>query len=231
MNTPSGTLESEIALKNNTLVGAFFANVYKWMTIAMVITGAVAWFTAQWKYFGLLVEQYPLLILGMFGAELLLVWIISGRAQKLSAGVAIGLFMLYSALSGLTLSMIFVYYPIADIFKAFVAAGGMFAGMSLFGYTTKRDLSGWGSFLFMALIGLIVASVVNLWIANDMMEWMINYGGVVIFAGLAAYDHQKLKAYALAGHNSTGIAVRGALELYLDFINLFLFLLRLFNRR
>lgn len=225
------TLQSEVNLRDQSVVGTFFAAVYKWMTLAMIVSGVVAWYGSQSAQLTNLLITYPLAFWVIFGAELALVWVISSRAQKLAPSVAVGLFMLYSVLSGLTLSMIFIFYPIADIFKAFAAAAGMFAVMSVWGYTTKRDLSGLGSFFFMAIIGIILASVVNFWLQSPMLDWMVSYGGVVVFAGLAAYDHQKLKTWALMGHNSTGLAVQGALTLYLDFINLFLFLLRIFSRR
>lgn len=224
------TLDSQMALQNETAVGTFFAQVYKWMTLAMIVTAAVAWFTAQWAGFQGFLATNPLAFWGIVIAELALVFVLAGRAHKLSPAAAVGLFMLYSALSGLTLSMIFLVYASTDIFTAFVVTAAMFGAMSLFGYTTKRDLSGLGSFFLMAIIGLIIASVINIWLGSGMIDWMVTYGGVVIFAGLAAYDHQKLKAYALAGHDSTGMAVNGALTLYLDFVNLFLSLLRVFGR-
>lgn len=224
------TLNSQIALQKDAALSTFFAQVYKWMTLAMIVTGAVAWFASQSAGFQGFLAAYPLAFWGIVIAELVLVFVLAGRAHQLSAAAAGGLFLLYSALSGLTLSMIFLVYTSTDIFRAFLVTAAMFGAMSLWGYTTKRDLSGLGSFFMMGIIGLILASVVNLWLGSGLLDWMVTYGGVVIFAGLAAYDHQKLRAYALEGQDSTGLAVNGALMLYLDFVNLFLSLLRVFGR-
>ena len=148
----------------------------------------------------------------------------------MSYGSAIAAFLFYAALNGITLSFIFAIYAAASIFKVFLITGGVYAVMAMIGYTTKRDLSGFGSFFLMALIGIILASIVNFWLASPMIEWVVTFGGILIFAGLTAYDHQKLKSYALAGGTGS-LAVLGALTLYLDFINLFLYLLRALGNR
>ncbi|MBF4901004.1 Bax inhibitor-1/YccA family protein, partial [Cronobacter sakazakii] len=154
----------------------------------------------------------------------------------LSPAVATALFMLYSALTGLTLSSIFLVYTYASIASTFVVTAGMFGVMSLYGYTTKRDLSGWGNILFMALIGLIIASLVNFWLKSTALMWAVTYIGVIVFVGLTAYDTQKLKALGeqidVNDHgNLRKYSILGALTLYLDFINLFLMLLRIFGNR
>ncbi|MCE1914827.1 Bax inhibitor-1/YccA family protein, partial [Enterobacter hormaechei] len=149
------------------------------------------------------------------------------------ASLATGLFMLYSALTGLTLSSIFVIYTIGSVASTFVVTAGMFGALSFYGYTTKRSLSGLGSFLFMGLIGIILASLINLWLKSEALTWAVTYIGVVIFAGLTAYDTQKLKEMGEDldvndKENLRKFSIVGALTLYLDFINMFLMLLRIF---
>jgi len=164
------------------------------------------------------------------------VFVISGMVNRLNGTVATALFMLYSALTGLTLSSIFIAYTYSSIASTFVVTAGMFGAMSLYGYTTKRDLSGFGSMLFMALIGIVLASLVNIWLKSTALMWAITYIGVVVFVGLTAYDTQKLKAMGeqLNSDDKDSFrkyAIVGALTLYLDFINLFLMLLRIFGNR
>ncbi|WP_139537688.1 Bax inhibitor-1/YccA family protein [Escherichia coli] len=154
----------------------------------------------------------------------------------LSAGVTTMLFMLYSALTGLTLSSIFIVYTAASIASTFVVTAGMFGAMSLYGYTTKRDLSGFGNMLFMALIGIVLASLVNFWLKSEALMWAVTYIGVIVFVGLTAYDTQKLKNMGEQidtrdTSNLRKYSILGALTLYLDFINLFLMLLRIFGNR
>lgn len=159
-------------------------------------------------------------------------FVLSGLVHKLSAGMATTLFMLYSALTGLTLSSIFIVYTYSSIASTFVVTGGMFGAMSLYGYTTKRDLSGFGNMLFMALIGIVLASLVNFWLKSEALMWAVTYIGVVVFVGLTAYDTQKLKNIGeqIDTRDSANLrkySILGALTLYLDFINLFLMLLRI----
>lgn len=168
--------------------------------------------------------------------QLGLVFVLSGMVQKLSAAAATSLFMLYSALTGLTLASIFIVYTYSSIASTFVVTAGMFGAMSLYGYTTKRDLSGIGSMMFMGLIGIILASLVNIWLKSPALTWVITYAGVIIFVGLTAYDTQKLKAMGEQLNpedkdNFRKYSILGALTLYLDFINLFLMLLRIFGNR
>ncbi len=220
MNTYSGQMTQD------TAISAYFANVYKWMTVAMGLTTLVAWFVSQNAALADFLALRPMVIWVLFAVEIGFVWYISARAHKMSYGAAIGTFLFYAALNGVTLSFIFSMYSTASIFQTFLVTTAMYAATSLYGYTTKRDLTGFGSFLFMALVGIIIASVVNLWLASPMIQWVTTFGGIVVFAGLAAYDHQKLKEMALSG-GPASLAILGALSLYLDFINLFLFLLRL----
>ncbi|MGL5398915.1 MAG: Bax inhibitor-1/YccA family protein, partial [Plesiomonas shigelloides] len=154
----------------------------------------------------------------------------------LSGAMATSLFMLYSALTGLTLSSIFIMYTASSIASTFLVTAGMFGAMSLYGYTTKRDLSGFGNMLFMALIGIVLASLVNMWLKSDTLMWVITYIGVVLFVGLTAYDTQKLKMIGEQlsvddKENFRKYSIVGALTLYLDFINLFLMLLRIMGNR
>ena len=174
--------------------------------------------------------------IGLIIAQLAVVFVLSGLVHKLSGAVATGLFMLYSALTGLTLASIFLAYTYASIASTFFITAGMFGVMSFWGYTTKRDLSKMGSILFMALIGLLLASLVNFWLKSPALMWAITYIGVLVFVGLTARDTQKLKAIGEQidvrdKENLRRYSIMGALTLYLDFINLFLMLLRIFGNR
>ena len=215
-------------------IARFFNAVYAWMAAGLALTALVAWWVSQRPDVMAQVFRGPVLI-GLVIGQLVLVFTISAATEKLNAMAATALFLLYSALNGLTLSVLFLAYSQATLGSAFLITAGMFGGMSLFGFVTKRDLSGLGSLLFMALIGLVIASVVSIFWRNDMLTTIINYAGVLIFVGLTAYDTQRLKAVALAtAHDARAAArysVNGALTLYLDFINLFLFLVRILGRR
>ena len=162
-----------------------------------------------------------------------MVLILSARINRMAASTARTMFLAYSAVNGLTLSFIFLAYTDTSIASAFFTSAAVFGAMSLYGYTTKKSLASWGSFLFMGLIGIIIASVVNIFIHSEAVYWLVTYAGVLIFVGLTAYDTQKLKLMARAGfadeEAETKAAVIGALALYLDFINLFLLLLRIFG--
>ena len=153
----------------------------------------------------------------------------------MSASLATGVFMLYAGLNGLTFSLIFLTYTTSSITSAFLVTAGTFGAMSLYGYTTKKDLTSWGSFLFMGLIGIIIASLVNLFMQSEMIYWITTYAGVLIFVGLTAYDTQKIKEMNIIGNEGTEEdhkeAIIGALTLYLDFINLFLMILRIMGDR
>jgi len=176
-----------------------------------------------------------ILFFGLIIGELGLVIYLTRSINKLSRNAAIGAFLLYSVLNGLTMSVIFLAYTSNSIATTFYITAGTFAAMSFYGYTTKRDLTSIGNMAFMALIGIIIASVVNMFLQNEMMYWIISYLGVAIFVGLVAYDTQKLKEIGSRGFvnedNMEKTSIMGALSLYLDFVNLFLFLLRIFGDR
>ena len=215
-------------------VAAFFNVVYAWMAAGLALTAIVAWWVSTRPDVMAQIFRGPMLI-GLIIVELALVWIISAAVNKLSAGAATGLFMLYSALNGLTLSIIFIAYTQASIASTFMVTAGTFGAMSVYGFVTKRDLTKLGSLLFMALIGFLIASLVNMFLRSPAMYWILTYVGVLIFVGLTAYDTQKLKQVAIetAGDSrmAARLAVTGALILYLDFINLFLLLLRILGNR
>jgi len=216
------------------VVNAFMRGVYGWMSLGLLVTAAVSMFVATSPAIRQAVFGNQIIFFGLIIAELALVVGLSAAINRLSAGTASGLFMLYSALNGVTLSSIFLVYAQATIFKAFLVTGGMFGAMSLYGLMTKRDLTGLGSFMFMGLIGIIIASVVNIFTKSAMMDFIISCVGVLVFTGLTAYDTQKLKVMGEMAPADDATAVRrgailGALTLYLDFINLFLMMLRLFG--
>jgi FtsH-binding integral membrane protein len=198
------------------------AQVYGWMTVGLLLTAFIAWFAANTPAVMMFVFSSKITFFGLIIAQLALVFVLSGMVQRLSAGMATTLFMLYSALTGLTLSSIFIAYTYSSIASTFVVTGGMFGAMSLYGYTTKRDLSGFGSMLFMGLIGIVLASLVNLWLKSEALMWAVTYIGVVLFVGLTAYDTQKLKNIGEQIDTRDSATLRkysilGALTLYLDF--------------
>ncbi len=214
----------------DTRVSQVMKRVYVKMFLALLVTGGAAWICAgipdlvyflashRWVYWGLLI------------VELLMVFGISGAVNKISSPVATVLFYVYSLLNGVTFALIFAAYTPVSIFKTFLITAGVFGAMSVYGYFTNRDLTKIGSFLFMALIGLIIASVINIFWANSTLEWIVSIAGVLIFIGLTAWDTQKIKQ--MAQYNAiepSRLATIGALSLYLDFINLFLYLLRFFG--
>ena len=210
----------------------FLAAVYRWMALGLTLTALVAWTVADSPTALRVVFRTPFLLIGLLVVELGLVIGLSAAVRRLSAPAAGALFLLYSALNGLTLSAIFIVYTHASIASAFVVAAGAFGGMSVFGTVTRRDLSSWSSFLFMGLIGVVLASLVNMFLRSDAVAFVISCASVLVFTGLTAYDTQKLRAFARAGGSAVAAApVSGALSLYLDFVNLFLALLRLFGRR
>jgi uncharacterized protein len=210
----------------------FLAAVYRWMALGLTVTASVAWLVAGSEAAIQIVFGTRFLLMGLMIAELGLVVALSAAVHRLSAGTAGALFVLYSALNGVTLSAIFLVYTHASIASAFLVAASAFGAMSVYGTVTRRDLSSWSSFLFMGLIGVVIAGVVNLFLRSDAVAFVISCASVVVFTGLTAYDTQKLRAWARAGGGEVAAApVSGALSLYLDFVNLFLALLRLFGRR
>lgn len=215
------------------VIGRFFNAVYAWMAAGLALTALVAWWLSGRP--DLIMRMGPGVFFGLLIVELVLVMAISAATERLSPGVATLLFLVYAALNGVSLSGLFYVYTHATLAGAFVVTAGMFGAMSLYGLFTRRDLSGWGSLLFMALIGLILASIVSVFWHNSAFATMLNYAGVLIFVGLTAYDTQMLKNIAVATANNPRAAARlsvnGALRLYLDFLNLFLLLLRLMGNR
>ena len=211
----------------------FLAKTFNWMAVGLAITGVVAYFTAATGVAYSIIGS-PLFYVLIF-AELGLVFYLSARIAKIQASTASGLFIGYSVLNGLTLSVIFLAYTSSSIAATFFITAGMFGAMAVYGLVTKKDLSGWGSFLFMGLIGIIIASVVNIFLQSSAVSWVVSMIGVIVFTGLTAYDVQKIKRIGEDGIMSQGAeavrkgSIMGALTLYLDFINLFLMLLRFFG--
>lgn len=210
--------------------------VYAWMAGGLAVTGLIAYWAYSSGFIRRLLQNGSGIMLGLLVAELVLVFGLSWGIQRMSAPVASGAFVLYSALNGITLSTIFLAYTQGSIATTFFVTAGTFAGMSLYGYTTNRNLSSLGSFLVMALIGFLLASLVNLFLRSPALYWIATYAGILIFVGLTAYDTQKIKnlSTALQGDSdNTGfrrMVILGALTLYLDFVNLFLLLLRVLGR-
>jgi uncharacterized protein len=227
------SLAGQFELRQRTVL----QRVYAWMAGGLTVTGLVAMWAASSVFFLDLLMRNSGVLFGLIIAQFVLVIALSWGINRMSAGMAIGAFMLYSALNGLTLSLIFLVYTAESIGATFLITAGMFAGISLYGYTTKRDLSSMGSFLFMALIGVILASIANFFLQSTALYWGITYAAILVFVGLTAYDTQKIKAMSatLDGRNDQAmlqrVVIMGALTLYLDFINLFLYLLRIFGKR
>jgi len=218
-------------------VNEFIRSVYNWMAIGLALTGFVAFYVSQNESLLRLILGNRLIFFGLIIAELALVFSISARVQKMQASTATGLFVLYAALNGATLSVIFLVYTRSAIASTFFICAATFVACSIYGMTTKRDLTSLGGFMMMGLFGIIIASVANMFVRSTGMSMIISYIGVFVFIGLTAYDTQKLKTMALtqpagleAGVVRKG-AILGALSLYLDFINLFLMLLHIFGRR
>ncbi len=203
--------------------------VYTWMTLGLALTATVGYYAAESTVLQNILFSNGFVVIGLILAQLGIVFGLSAGINRLSGSAATGLFILYSALTGLTFSAIFLVYTYTSIASTFFVTAGTFAAMSVFGYTTKRDLTKFGSIAFMGLIGIILASVVNMFMQNSMLELGISAIGVLLFTGLTAYDAQRIKEMALMatdGESEAKVSVMGALSLYLDFINLFLMLLR-----
>jgi FtsH-binding integral membrane protein len=209
--------------------------VYVWMTLALAITGFTAYGVATSPGVMQAIYSNPVLFWGLIIAEFALVFGVSAAINRLSLTFATLMFVLYSVINGALLSYIFILYTTSSISTVFFITAGTFATMAIIGYTTKTDLSSWGKILLMALIGLIIATIVNVFIKSTMFNLILSYVGVLIFVGLTAYDSQKIKQMLLqtpdASEGAQKIALLGALTLYLDFINLFIYLLRIFGKR
>lgn len=214
---------------------ALMRKVYVWMTLALVITGFTAYAVATSPGLLMAIVGNRFVLLGLIVAELALVVGISGAINRLSLAVATLMFVLYSVINGATLSVVFLAFTMSSITSVFFITAGTFATMALVGYTTKKDLTSMGRMLFMALIGLVIATVVNMFMRSSGLDMILNYVGVLVFVGLTAYDTQKIKEQLMmagdAGEAWQKMALVGALTLYLDFINLFLYLLRILGKR
>lgn len=229
---PQGYYPDAMAVDNK--VSAVMKKVYVKMFLALLVSALAAYFGAflgEDTSFAYTLATNRGIYWGLAIVELVLVFIISARIGKMSSGMSTALFYLFAVVNGLTLSIIFLAFSFASIFKTFLITAGVFGAMSVYGYFTNRDLTKIGSFLFMALIGLIICSIVNIFWANSTLDWIISGAGVLIFIGLTAWDTQKIKTLAAAnmGFPDSSLATMGALNLYLDFINLFLYLLRFFG--
>lgn len=220
----------------STSLAACLTGVYWWMTFALIVSGLTAYMVGTSPELAKIFVRNQAVFLILVIVEFVMVIGITAGINKLSAATATALFILYAAINGLTLSVIFLAYTMSSIALTFAVTAGTFGVMALIGTVTKKDLTSFGGLFMMLLLGLIIASVVNMFWANSTLYWICTYAGVLIFVGLTAYDAQKIKnMYLNAGtdnpETTRKIAVLGALSLYLDFINLLLYLLRIFGRR
>lgn len=216
----------------DTRVSQIMKRIYVKMFLALLVTAAVAFGVSVYAQgFQQAMVEHRAIYWGLFVVELLLVFGISAGINRMQPATATALFYLFAVVNGLVLSLIFVAYSLPSIFKTFLICSGTFGAMSVYGYFTEKDLTKIGSFLYMALWGLIICLVVNLFWANSTLEWIISIAGVLIFIGLTAWDTQKIKQLAARtdGSRTEALATIGALTLYLDFINLFIYLLRFFG--
>ena len=222
----ASTAEMEIRTR------AFIRGVYGWMFGGLLLTALASLWVVISPAMQALVIGNRIVMMGLIFVELGIVLALSFGLRKMSAGTAAGAFLVYSFLNGLTLSVIFWAFPSGTILQAFLTAAGMFGAMAIYGLVTKKDLTSWGSFFFMGLIGVVIASVANMFMHSNMLMFLVSVIGVFVFLGLTAWDNQKLKAMAtVEGPMRENVSIIGALALYLDFINLFLFLLQLFGNR
>lgn len=214
---------------------AFLSRVYSWMMLGLLLTAGMAMYTVTNEALLSFIFSSKITYFGMIFLQLGMVIYLSVRVQKMQAITATVIFIAYSILTGLTLSAIFMVYTAGSIASTFLTTALMFGAMAMYGYFTKRDLTGVGSFMMMGLFGMVIASVVNMFLGSENVSWIVSFIGVIVFTGLTAYDTQKMKSMAyvmMEGHETARKgAIMGALTLYLDFINLFLSLLRLFGDR
>lgn len=211
----------------------FLNAVYGWMCFGLVVTSASAWFTASSPTLVRTILANGPLFWGLAFVQLAIVFVLSARVQRMTSTTAALLFIAYSALTGLTLSFVLLAYTGESIATTFLVSGGTFAGLAIYGTTTKRSLSGLGQFLFMGLVGVVLASFVGIFWHSDALQFVLSFVGVLVFAGLTAYDAQRLAVMAREAPSDdvSSYAIVGALALYLDFMNLFLFLLRFTGNR
>jgi FtsH-binding integral membrane protein len=229
--------DTVVKTRAEVLVSDYVRSVYNWMGVGLALTGFMAYYVSTNESLLRLVFGNPLLLMVLIIAELGLVFAIAGMVNRMSAGTATALFVIYSGLNGVTLSSIFLVYAQASIVSTFFICAATFIACSIYGWTTKKDLTSLGGFMMMGLIGIFIASLVNIFIQSSSVSMIISYIGVFVFVGLTAYDTQKIKNMAMTQPaNLDGAVVRkgailGALSLYLDFINLFLMLLSIFGQR
>ncbi|MFA6059766.1 MAG: Bax inhibitor-1/YccA family protein [Taibaiella sp.] len=216
---------------DSSFVARYIAKVYGWMFLGLSITAVVAFLVASSPLAQSVLFGNRLVFFGLFIAQIFLVGFLSIRIQKMSSTTATAIFLGYSALMGLTFSVFILAYSAASLVTVFAITAGTFGVMSAVGYFTKQDLTSFGKIMIMGLVGVVIASIVNIFMESKMLYWIISYVGVAVFVGLIAYDTQKIKAYALldSEEDRKKGAILGALSLYLDFINLFIMLLRLFG--
>ena len=225
----------ERELEMSSAFPVLMRKVYLWMTLALVITGFTAYYVATSETLMMALFTNQILFWGLVIGELVLVFSLSAAINRLSLTTATLMFVLYSVINGATMSFIFLAYTASSITNVFLITAGTFAVMAVFGYFTKTDLTSWGKILMMALIGIIIATIVNIFTKSEGLTMILNYLGVLVFVGLTAYDSQKIKQMLMmapdAGEAAQKVALLGALSLYLDFINLFLYLLRILGSR
>ena len=217
----------QVVIAQNTLL----RQVYGWMALGLALTAVTALTTVSSEELLRAIVGNKPVFYGLMIGELALVFTLSGAIERLSPAVATLLFLGYSLLNGVTLSVIFLVYTADSIAATFGVTAATFGAMSIYGAVTKKDLTSWGSFLFMGLVGVVIASLVNIFLQSDGVSWVLSAVGVIVFTGLTAYDSWKIKALAAAGSAGRKPAILGALTLYLDFINLFLMLLRFMGGR
>lgn len=232
MNEKKAIVMRDVKLRENVLM----KNVYLWMILGLAVTAGISFAVSQSITLMRFVLLNPLVTIGIFIAQIVLVVMLSGRVERLRTGSAIALFLGYSALTGVTLSSIFLAYTGTSIAIAFVSALSVFAGGAIYGAVTKKSLKSWGGFLTMGLFGLIIASFINLLFASSGLNFLVSIVGVVLFTGLTAWDSQRIAdmnaqfGQDMTNEELTKIGILGALDLYLDFINIFLYLVRIFGR-
>ncbi len=232
METTNSTLT---AARTDAARTALFRNVYLWMTMALALTALTAYTVAGSETLLQAIFTNRALFFGLIIGELALVFILAANILRMSFLTATLMFIAYSVVNGATLSVIFLVYDLGSIGLTFLVTAGMFGAMSLYGFVTGRDLSSWGNLLFMALVGVVIASLVNLFLKSETLMWIVTYIGIVLFVGLTAYDTQRIKRMIHSGaavdETMQKLALLGALSLYLDFVNLFLYMLRLLGNR
>lgn len=233
MNYETQVSKGQYRTGSKVTTSTLIRSVYMWMCTALLLTGATASLVAGSEALLQIVFSNSIFFWILLIAQFGLVWAISAKVNNFSLPVLSGLFMLYSVLTGMTFSVFFLVFTAESIASTFFITAGTFAVMSIYGYLTKSDLTKIGNLCLMALIGILIASVVNIFLKSETMYWIVTYAGVLIFTGLIAYDTQKIKALATLENNehTQKLAICGALSLYLDFINLFIMLLRIFGQR